>query len=118
MTQERRDPTVIHGGSDGTSKVARCGEERPETVTVNLAAMTCPQCINVARETMRNEIKRWRDALALLGDHMAQLDHEDEAPAAIVAALAELDNELNTLRLRLAVDAIAQDAAEGASDDS
>ena len=120
MTQEQRDPTVIHGvghDEDATWR-ARCGKLDVETTTKELSAITCPKCITVSRMRMRNEIKHWRDALALLGDHLAQLDHDDEAPAGIVAALDALDGELRTLRLRLSVDAIAQDAAEGASDGS
>ena len=120
MTQERQDPTVIHGvgGADRMPWVARCGALNVETTTTNLALITCPGCIGKAREKMSTEIKYYRDALALLGDDLAKLDHDDEAPAGIVGALRELDSELATLRLRLSVDAIAQDAAEGASDGS
>ena len=115
MTQERQDPTVIHG-LQPESYSARCGEEKPETVTVNLATMTCQKCINVARERMCSAIKHHRTALALLGDHLAQLDPPDKPHFAIIAALAELDIELDRLRIQLKLDAITQEVEEEASD--
>ena len=119
MTQERQDPTVIHGFDCANRAAAgtRCGEENAKTITTDLALMTCPKCINVAREKMRDEIKYHRDAIALLGDHLAQLDHHDGRPIAIVATLAELDIELDRLRVQLRLDAITQEVAEEASDE-
>ena len=118
MTQERQDPTVIHGGGgDGSvAWVPRCGELNVKTTTTDLVTMTCPKCINVARERMRDEIKYHRDALALLAEHLAQLDHGGW-PLAIVGALFDLDIELDRLRVQLKLDAITQEVGEEASDD-
>ncbi len=109
MNQE----TVIHG-RDGS--LGLCGTQDPETTTANRALMTCPGCVHKAREQIMERVRTIRAYLDAAGRKLAELDHEDELPVALAAALVELDHELATLKFRLEIDATALAAADGISD--
>ena len=113
--------TVIHGkpDSDHAQGWARCGEERPETITTNPATMTCVACIVYDRKRIHESLKWHRKKLVDQGEALRVLDGDEFTMTELVTVGNALHNAIRTINLRLEIDATAAQAdSEGAPDGS